>query len=152
MLTEPITPDAVRALIARLERRGAPPLIARIGGQGPVPEQPDRVLFRDAAAALSASLPREDLDLDALEPFLVHVIRDDMRLTPAGRGGAVRTDPATPGRGALGQPGDNLVHDYDAAVQALLGRVRAAEAERDAARDEAGTAYAAGFRDGKAQR
>jgi hypothetical protein len=51
--------------------------------------------------------------------MLVRSMRRDMNRTPAGRGGDVRFTPATPGIGASGCPGDNIVADWDAAMAAL---------------------------------
>lgn len=55
-MTEPLTPEGVRALIAEAEEFAALP----------VETERRRHLVRRLAAALSASLPREDADLDAL--------------------------------------------------------------------------------------
>jgi hypothetical protein len=65
MTTEPLTPDAVRALIGDLHEWGDPNFTLSV---------PDRAkaIMRRAEAALGATLPREDADLDMIEANLNH--------------------------------------------------------------------------------
>lgn len=104
----PLTPEGVRALIAEAEE---------YAGRD---EYPGAMLIRDLAAALSASLPREDADLDAIEADL----NDPAAAAYIQR--LAQDEAEKPGAlSALGRA--------QTALPALLARVRLAEAERDEA-------------------
>lgn len=105
MTTEPLTPDAVRVLIAEAEES-----LALVGDGDWTPQDN---LLRRATTALSASLPREAACRDA-EPT------PDELFALALDGGGSR--------------GDALVRLWRAGRDSILARVRAAEAERDEAR------------------
>jgi hypothetical protein len=51
-------------------------------------------------------------------PTLIKTIRRDLERSPHLRGGAVHFNPATPGIGGLGMPGDNVVTEYQEALDA----------------------------------
>ena len=61
------------------------------------------------------------------EPLIVHAIRRDTEQTPGGRGGALHFQPATPGWGGSGCPGDNVTRwldDLRAAIASVTGGAR----------------------------
>jgi hypothetical protein len=111
--TEPLTPDAVRALIAEAREYIE---VLDVGQLKPGLSAVDIILRQ--AAALEASLPREDADLDAIEADLAD---------PAARayiGRLARDEAKCPGAlSALGRA--------QVALPNLLARARTAEAARE---------------------
>jgi hypothetical protein len=76
-------------------------------------------------------MTNEDNRATAVLSLTIRGIERDLERTPSGRGGIISFQPATPGIGGSGTPGDNLLADWrelEAALAAERDRADRAEA------------------------